>query len=180
MSNFFNLGINPNVYLTHPNSLDSFHVQNHGDQRFIIPSNNQRPRTNRIQENVFVPNTTSTNTLQGNNIQVSVRPQDNIMCQNCDSNSAEFECVDCKTLKLNDRKFCTECAEFHPKIKQFKNHNLRRLRSGPGRSTNKRCEHGREQRDCKECGGSRICEHGRVRRCCRPCGGFNFLRFLFF
>ena len=33
------------------------------------------------------------------------------------------------------------------------------------------CPHGRQRRQCKECGGSQICEHGRQRRQCKECGG---------
>ena len=36
---------------------------------------------------------------------------------------------------------------------------------------NKKCEHGRERSQCKDCGGSSICEHGRQRRFCKDCGG---------
>ena len=33
------------------------------------------------------------------------------------------------------------------------------------------CEHGRQRRQCRECGGSSFCEHGRKRAVCRECGG---------
>ena len=33
------------------------------------------------------------------------------------------------------------------------------------------CEHGRQRSKCKECGGSGICEHGRLRNQCKECGG---------
>jgi hypothetical protein len=33
------------------------------------------------------------------------------------------------------------------------------------------CPHGRQRRQCKECGGSQICEHGRQRSTCKECGG---------
>ena len=33
------------------------------------------------------------------------------------------------------------------------------------------CPHGRQRRQCKECGGSSICEHGRRRSTCKECGG---------
>ena len=61
----------------------------------------------------------------------------------------------------------------HPKIRQFKNHtDLRPIQHHSSNSLSSlssaiRCEHGREMRDCKDCGGARICEHGRVRRRCR-------------
>ena len=35
----------------------------------------------------------------------------------------------------------------------------------------KRCEHGRDRSQCKDCGGSGICEHGRRRYVCKECGG---------
>ena len=38
------------------------------------------------------------------------------------------------------------------------------------------CPHGRQRRECKECGGSAICEHGRVRSQCKECGGCINLR----
>ena len=34
----------------------------------------------------------------------------------------------------------------------------------------KRCEHGRQRNQCKECGGSSICEHRRQRHRCKECG----------
>ena len=34
-----------------------------------------------------------------------------------------------------------------------------------------KCEHGRQQNKCKECGGSSICEHNRQRNRCKECGG---------
>ena len=33
------------------------------------------------------------------------------------------------------------------------------------------CPHGRQRRQCKECGGGSICEHGRQRSHCKECGG---------
>ena len=33
------------------------------------------------------------------------------------------------------------------------------------------CEHGKQKKQCKECGGSSICEHGRQRYHCKECGG---------
>ena len=35
----------------------------------------------------------------------------------------------------------------------------------------KKCEHGRRRRRCKDCGGSAFCEHGRQRNSCKDCGG---------
>jgi group I intron endonuclease len=34
-----------------------------------------------------------------------------------------------------------------------------------------KCEHGKQQRDCKDCGGKRICQHNREKRSCKECGG---------
>jgi hypothetical protein len=34
-----------------------------------------------------------------------------------------------------------------------------------------KCEHGKEKRYCKDCGGSAICEHGRQKTRCMDCGG---------
>ena len=31
--------------------------------------------------------------------------------------------------------------------------------------------HGREKRQCKDCGGAGICPHGRVKSRCKECGG---------
>ena len=36
------------------------------------------------------------------------------------------------------------------------------------------CEHGKQKTRCKECGGSSICEHGREKRQCKECGGSAF------
>ena len=35
----------------------------------------------------------------------------------------------------------------------------------------KKCEHGRQRSQCKDCGGGSICEHGRRRSTCKECGG---------
>jgi len=35
----------------------------------------------------------------------------------------------------------------------------------------RRCEHGRRQNHCKECGGKGICEHGKIRHICKECCG---------
>jgi len=35
----------------------------------------------------------------------------------------------------------------------------------------KKCEHGRQKSQCKECGGGSICEHGRIKSQCKECGG---------
>lgn len=35
----------------------------------------------------------------------------------------------------------------------------------------KKCEHDKEKRRCKECGGSAICEHGKIKSQCKDCGG---------
>ena len=33
------------------------------------------------------------------------------------------------------------------------------------------CEHHRQKKHCKECGGSCICEHGKLKHRCKKCGG---------
>ena len=35
----------------------------------------------------------------------------------------------------------------------------------------KRCPHGRQHSQCKDCGGKGICEHNRVKKSCKQCGG---------
>ena len=35
---------------------------------------------------------------------------------------------------------------------------------------NKKCEHGRQRHNCKDCGGGGLCEHGRRRTLCKDCG----------
>ena len=35
----------------------------------------------------------------------------------------------------------------------------------------KKCEHGKQKSQCKECGGSNICEHGKQKSQCKECGG---------
>ena len=40
-----------------------------------------------------------------------------------------------------------------------------------GAPGSRRCEHGRQRRFCKDCGGSGLCEHGRERHRCKDCGG---------
>ena len=77
-------------------------------------------------------------------------------------------------------KKCSRCRTYrYPK--QFFNEKGRELKTcDPCREKDKisrektRCEHGREKRFCKECGGTRICEHGRVKSRCRECGGSGF------
>ena len=39
------------------------------------------------------------------------------------------------------------------------------------------CEHGRQKRECKECGGSGICERGRRKAYCKECGGSGFCEY---
>ena len=48
-----------------------------------------------------------------------------------------------------------------------------RKRGAPSTSdgSGRKCEHGREKRRCKECGGSGICTHGKDKRQCKECGG---------
>ena len=33
------------------------------------------------------------------------------------------------------------------------------------------CEHGKDKRMCKDCGGSMLCEHGKGKYYCKECGG---------
>ena len=40
----------------------------------------------------------------------------------------------------------------------------------------RRCEHGRQRYDCKECGGGGVCEHNRQRRLCNQCGGVGICK----
>jgi hypothetical protein len=40
-----------------------------------------------------------------------------------------------------------------------------------GRKKRAKCDHGRDKRICRECGGSGICPHGRIKKQCRECGG---------
>ena len=35
----------------------------------------------------------------------------------------------------------------------------------------RRCEHGRQRSQCKECGGAGVCEHDRQRSSCKTCRG---------
>lgn len=37
----------------------------------------------------------------------------------------------------------------------------------------KKCPHGKEERRCRECGGSALCMHGRQKQRCRECGGVS-------
>ena len=41
----------------------------------------------------------------------------------------------------------------------------------PVRRPEKKCQHGRLRRRCRDCDGSSVCKHGRERRRCRDCGG---------
>jgi len=47
---------------------------------------------------------------------------------------------------------------------------------GRSSSGHKRCMHNREERNCKECGGSGICQHQRQRRNCKECGGTSICK----
>ena len=42
----------------------------------------------------------------------------------------------------------------------------------------KKCEHGRQRSQCKDCGGGSFCEHGRQRRHCKDCGSGGHVTFL--
>ena len=41
----------------------------------------------------------------------------------------------------------------------------------PRMTVRRKCEHGRQRYECKECGGAGICEHNRIRSQCKECGG---------
>ena len=41
----------------------------------------------------------------------------------------------------------------------------------PVKKTIKKCEHGKQKSQCKDCGGSGICEHGKRKAQCKDCGG---------
>ena len=90
-------------------------------------------------------------------------------CSLCVVNAAEQECIDC-ACPLNERTFCVNCSVIHPTKDESLGHVLVSLQRNTGHR-NKRCEHGREKRDCVSCGGSRVCEHQRLKRSCRDCGG---------
>ena len=90
-------------------------------------------------------------------------------CFKCKSKTSKFECIDCVS-SISDRVFCNDCSEAHSKITEFSGHIMLPLQRHVG-YRNKRCEHGREQRDCVSCGGSRVCQHQRLQRSCRQCGG---------
>ena len=40
-----------------------------------------------------------------------------------------------------------------------------------GTGAYKRCPHGRQHHNCKDCGGKGICEHNRIRHRCKDCSG---------
>ena len=71
---------------------------------------------------------------------------------------------------------CNRCKVILPIIKFSKNRAEKYLKSCDecrgkqkiAREKNK-CEHGRQQHQCKECGGSQICEHQRIRNTCKDC-----------
>jgi hypothetical protein len=65
------------------------------------------------------------------------------------------------------KRSAPESATTPPPAKAIKPGNGRKAKT----STNGKCEHGRRQSRCKECGGSGICVHGRQRTQCRDCGG---------
>ena len=44
-------------------------------------------------------------------------------------------------------------------------------KNGQGKRVVKKCEHGRQKSQCKDCKGSGICEHNRQKRVCKDCGG---------
>ena len=46
-----------------------------------------------------------------------------------------------------------------------------RRRASPPTRTEKKCEHNRQKRQCKDCGGASICQHNRERKRCKDCGG---------
>ena len=91
------------------------------------------------------------------------------LCCKCHSKPVQFECIDC-TCALNGRTFCVDCSAMHPTKNESLGHVTVTLQRN-SRHRNKRCEHGREKRDCIPCGGSRVCEHQRLKRSCRQCGG---------
>ena len=44
-------------------------------------------------------------------------------------------------------------------------------KNGQAKRVVKKCEHGRQKSQCKDCKGSGICEHNRQKRVCKDCGG---------
>ena len=99
-------------------------------------------------------------------------------CCICKTKMSKFECIDCISPAC-ERSFCNDCYGSHSSVNEFSGHILLPLVRKVG-YRNKRCEHGREKRDCVSCGGSRVCQHQRLQRSCRECGGNTLLVYIDF
>ena len=78
-------------------------------------------------------------------------------------NPQNVKCLKCKCYR-------SEASFFNDKGRRLKT--CQNCRDLAVKSREKyKCEHGRERRKCKQCGGSSICEHNRERNKCRECGG---------
>ena len=77
---------------------------------------------------------------------------------------------------MENKRICTICKiereldQFVSKAGRTNLKNCLRCRTIKSQSI-KKCEHGKQKRQCKECGGGSICSHGRQKQLCKECGG---------
>ena len=90
-------------------------------------------------------------------------------CVCCSEVSPAFQCLTCTSDPSITNRYCLACSLQHMKSHyghEFKDCSKIKVKKG-----NKKCEHNKEERDCKFCRGSRICEHDRSKRTCTICVG---------
>jgi len=63
--------------------------------------------------------------------------------------------------KLQHEKLQHE--KLNKKIKEMENKRKKKIYT-------KKCDHGRQKHQCRDCGGSNFCSHGRIKYTCRDCG----------
>lgn len=71
-----------------------------------------------------------------------------IVCSNCDLTSATVQCQQCSEFCNEGTSFCTDCSEFHSKIKKFRGHSFTPISSVELCSN---CELNLAQHHCIDC-----------------------------
>lgn len=90
-------------------------------------------------------------------------------CVYCSDVSPAYQCVTCAGDPSIANRYCFACSLKH--IESYYGHEIKDCSKSKPKKGNKKCEHNKEQRDCKLCRGSRICEHDRSKRTCTICVG---------
>lgn len=95
-------------------------------------------------------------------------------CVYCLEPSPVFQCLTCVDISISNssRLYCFSCSLKHMQTNY--GHEIKDISKIKIKKGNRKCEHNKEQRDCKFCRGSRICEHDRSKRTCTICVGMLY------